>query len=65
MAVFFIVGIFFFELLNEKRPFRPGTYYKSVIQTILKLSADPKFLGAQPGFVAALHSIEQHLKIFI
>jgi hypothetical protein len=61
----FIVGVFLLELFHEKRPFRPGTYYKSVIQTILKLSAYPKFLGAQPGFVAVLHSIEQHLKIFI
>lgn len=39
-----------------------GLLFKAASQTIFELSADKKFLGAQPGFVAVLHTWGQNLQ---
>lgn len=48
-------------LLDPK--FMYGLLFSAVSSTLLTLSADPKYLGARPGFVCVLHTWGQNLSL--
>lgn len=41
------------------------TLFRAVSQTLLQLLADPKYLGAKPGILAALHTWNQKLDVHL
>jgi hypothetical protein len=49
------------QIWHFNREFCFGLLFKSVGDTLKKLSADAKYLGAQPGFLLAFHSWARNL----
>lgn len=49
------------QLIYQNQKLLYDLMYKAVAQTLLELSQDPKYLGAQPGFFSILHTWGQNL----